>query len=256
MRFGSIVTRLQSAARSAIHGLGDLVFPPSCTFCGLDLAGECLKEPLCNECRSKLAASSGYRCPKCAARVAETFQDGDCPWCRSHDLRFDRTFTLGTYDGELREAALRTKRPGGDALTAALVDLLWDRFAAEMAAAQLDVVLPVPMHWSRRLRRGYSGPELAAMLLAKRLRLPDRPRGLKRSRVTKPQAGLSVPQRRENVRNAFAVRRKSQVSGKRVLLVDDILTSGATCSEAARILKRAGAASVVVAVIARAQGET
>lgn len=65
-----------------------------------------------------------------------------------------------------------------------------------------------------------------------------------------------MPQRRENVHNAFAVRHKAQVSGKRVLLVDDILTSGATCSEAARILKMHGAATVVVAVLARAQGET
>lgn len=242
--------------RTFASGLRDLIFPPLCAFCDADVEERRGNARLCEACAAKLSAPPAHRCPKCAAKVAETFQDGDCPWCRGYDLRFDRTFTLGAYDGLLRDAVLRTKRLGREALTAALVDSFWDCHGAALTDGRLDVVVPVPMHWIRRLRRGHNGPELAATLVAKRLRVGDRPGGLKRCRITKPQAGLSVPQRRENLHNAFEVRRPSQISGKRVLLVDDILTSGATCSEAARTLKRAGAVEVVVAVFARAQGET
>src|SRR5215831_7834743 len=117
---------------------------------------------------------SAYRCPKCAARVAETFRDGDCPWCKSHDFRFDRTVALGSYDGAFREAVLRTKRINQEAMVAALTDLLWVREAGTLLSEKIDVVLPVPMHWRRRLFRGHNSPEILAEQLARRLSVPDR----------------------------------------------------------------------------------
>ena len=182
--------------------------------------------------------------------------DADCPWCRDHQLRFDRTFSLGSYHEQLREAVLLLKRRGTEAPVHALAGELWQRYGAEIAAEGIDVVVPVPMHWWRRMRRGWNAPELTASLSAARLKVRDYPRLLVRRRATKPQSGLTATERRENVRRAFAVRLGYQVRGANVLLVDDILTSGATCSEAAATLKRAGAAKVVVAVFARAQGES
>lgn len=247
---------LPTFTRRFLGDLSDLVFPPLCAACECDLGPEANGEPFCESCGPLVVPPTVYRCPKCATKVAETFRGGDCPWCKSHDLRFDRAVALGSYDAAFREAVLRTKRMKNEAMVAALTDLLWRREADALRAERVDVVLPVPMHWRRRLLRGHNAPEILAELLARQLRIPDRPRGLIRRRSTNPQAGLSVPQRRENVHNAFTVRRRSAVAGKRVLLVDDILTSGATCSEIARVLKRSGAAAVVVAVWARAQGET
>jgi ComF family protein len=111
----------------------------------------------------------------------------------------------------------------------------------------------VPLHFMRRLQRGFNQAESLAGCLARQLNLPHRSRILRRVRRTRPQSELRRDDRRENVRGAFWARATADLRGSTVLLVDDILTTGATCSEAARALKAAGAARVVVAVIARSQ---
>ena len=113
----------------------------------------------------------------------------------------------------------------------------------------------MPMHWTRRLQRGINSPEILAGCLARHLGIPLRRRLLVRCRRTFLQTEMSPPQRFRNVRAAFRVHKSPCLQGARVLLVDDILTTGATCSEAAKTLKKAGAAAVVVAVLARAQGQ-
>jgi ComF family protein len=110
------------------------------------------------------------------------------------------------------------------------------------------------MHWMRRLVRGINNPDVLADLLSRHLDAPLATAGLVRRRNTLPQKDLSPRERRLNVRGAFRVRKGYNVKGAHVLLVDDILTTGATASEAARVLKRAGAATVGVAVLARAEG--
>ena len=107
------------------------------------------------------------------------------------------------------------------------------------------------MFWTRRLRRGKNNPEILASCLAKHLGISMRRNALVRCRNTPPQAGLPPSQRFLNMRGAFRVRRPEFVKNPRVLLVDDVLTTGATCSEAAKVLKKAGAALVAVAVVAR-----
>lgn len=237
-------------------GVVDLVYPPCCAWCEVDLDGAARRERFCEACLRELGAAAEYRCPKCAAAVAPTFTGNDCPWCREHELRFDRAFALGRYAGPLRDAVLRLKRPGCEALAAGMVDLLWRQVGDSLAAEAVDLVVPVPMHWRRRVLRSHSDAELLAAHAARRLSRPLLRRALTRIRATRTQAGLSPPQRRENVHAAFRVRRPTVVRGKTVLLVDDILTTGATCSEAARVLKKAGAIHVAVAVLGRAQGET
>lgn len=246
---------------STLTSFRGLVLPPVCSFCEVDLGDDsdcdaAAGSRLCDACRSTLAQEPLHRCAKCAAAVAPTFRGDACPWCRKLKLRFDRAFTLGTYRDELRDAVLRLKHSGQEALSTALAEMAWDRNAETVRAAGADIVVPVPMHWWRRAVQGHNGPDLAAAFWAKRLQVDDHPRLLVRRRRTRPQAGLSPPERRSNVRNAFSLRRGYRVAGARVLLVDDILTTGATCSEAARTLKRAGAASVAVVVTGRAQEES
>jgi ComF family protein len=117
--------------------------------------------------------------------------------------------------------------------------------------AGADVVIPVPLHWWRRFRRGYNQSEALASRLAYRMRLPCRPGWLRRIRHTPQQTAQTPSERRENVRGAFRARSWARLRGKVVLLVDDVLTTGTTCNEAARALRGAGAAQVVVAVLAR-----
>jgi ComF family protein len=169
-------------------------------------------------------------------------------------LKFDAVIPLGGYHAGLRDAILRMKRPAHDALSAAIGRLLAARRRDDLAAISADVILPIPMFWRRRLARGKNSPELLANCLAKSLGVPMRRRVLVRLRNTPPQAGLPPSRRFENVRGAFRMRHPEAVKDARILLVDDVLTTGATCSEAAKTLKQAGAAMVAVAVAARAEG--
>lgn len=169
-------------------------------------------------------------------------------------LKFDATVTLGSYHAGLRDVVLRMKRPMHTALSVAMGELLVRRRGEQLLDHRADVIVPIPMFWARRLYRGINSPEILARCLASSLGIPVRRNLLVRCRNTLPQANLPPSRRFKNVRGAFRVRHPNAVQDARVLLVDDVLTTGATCSEAANMLKRAGAATVLVAVIARAQG--
>jgi ComF family protein len=178
-----------------------------------------------------------------------------CPRCRKLPLRFDTVVTLGSYHAGLRDMVLRMKRPTHNGLSMAMGRLLADRRRDRLVELQADMVIPIPMYWPRRLRRGANNPEVLASCLARSLGIPVGRRILVRHRHTLPQADLPPSRRFKNVQGAFRVRRADAVKDARVLLVDDVLTTGATCSEAAKMLKKAGAAWVGVAVVARAQGK-
>jgi ComF family protein len=171
-------------------------------------------------------------------------------------LWFDRTVALGPYSGQLRELVLRMKSAEGDAISQAVGRLMWQERGERLAGLAVDVVVPIPLHWRRRIEHRTNSAAVLAEVLGARLRVPRAEGLLRRTRATLRQFDLTPPKRWENVRRAFAVRAGHHLHEAHVLLVDDILTTGATCSEAARALRAAGAAQVTVAVVARAFGET
>jgi ComF family protein len=234
-----------------------LLFPPRCVHCGTDLLdhGDLGDLSLCAGCIAQLGPVTWHGCKRCGSGVLEDDgTGGDCAVCRDVALRFDRVIPLGHYYGDLRAAVLRMKRPAHDALSMALGRLLVQRRREELVELCADVIVPIPMFWGRRLGRGKNSPEALADCLARSLRIPVRRSVLVRCRNTPPQASLAPARRFQNVRGAFRVRRPETVLRTRVLLVDDVLTTGATCSEAAKMLKQAGAAMVAVAVVARTTG--
>jgi ComF family protein len=178
-----------------------------------------------------------------------------CPNCSHRGLHFQTVIPLGPYDGALRDAVLKTKRSLQEPMVLALGQLLLRRRERQLSDFRPDLVVPIPMHWIRRFRRGVNSPELLAGCLGRRLQSAVAERLLVRTRNTLPQKDLMPQDRFRNVRGAFRVRRgqRRRLQDSRVLLVDDILTSGATCSEAAAVLRRAGASAVAAAVLARAQ---
>jgi ComF family protein len=153
----------------------------------------------------------------------------------------------------MRDAVLAIKHAPAEPLAVGLIELLWSVRCRELAQLGATVVVPMPMHWIRRLERGANAPEILADRLARRLAVPMRPL-LARRRHTVPQSSLAPQARLTNLRNAFGLRSGRDCRGARVLLVDDVLTTGATCCEASKVLLRGGAASVAVAVLARAEG--
>ena len=130
--------------------------------------------------------------------------------------------------------------------------LLVQRFRDALEPLKLDVVVPVPMHWTRRLVRGTNSPEVMGRVVARQLGIVFGPRALRRQRRTRKLADLSRQERKRTLRNAFSVAHGCDFAAARVLLVDDVLTTGTTCDTAARVLKKGGAAEVTVLVAARA----
>ncbi len=136
----------------------------------------------------------------------------------------------------------------------ALGELLAGMCMPHMAAWKPDAIVPVPMHWSRKLWRGTNSPQTIAERFATRLGIPLAEHLLARRRRTAPQASLSANKRLANVRGAFRAARHADLPGARLLLIDDIMTTGATVNEASKMLSRSGASFIGVVVLARAEG--
>jgi len=244
----------------------ELVFPSACTSCQAELSSEQLGEPgipICSACIDEIELIEGPTCGRCGAPVPQIapargepatrdFRADGCPRCRGRKLWFDEMIAAGLYSNRLRELVLRMKRAEGDALSLAVGRLLWQQCGARLSAAAADVVVPIPLHWRRRLAHRTNSAAILGEVVSRQLGLPLADRLLRRRRHTKPQASVTPVQRWENVRQAFTVRVGYHLNNAHVLLVDDILTTGATCSEAARALRKAGAARVTVGVAARA----
>ena len=204
---------------------------------------------MCADCLNKPAAHSAeYFCSQCKTPFANRFPlalEGRCALCRAGARNFDGAYCFGFYEGELRELIHLLKYDGMKPLAARLGDFLSRALPLDEA---FDAVVPVPLHWRRRFERGFNQAALLAERIAAKRGIPVR-HALRRIRATRTQTGLTNAKRRENVRGAFRARRS--VEGLRILLIDDVMTTGATGSACAAVLKRAGAKSVTLLTAAR-----
>lgn len=239
--------------RAGAGALASLVFPWECPVCGAGDEGR--RAPFCVDCRAELLGAAGACCRRCAMPVGPF---GGCRECRGRPLGFDGALALGPYQGPIRALCLMLKREPDAWLARWLSELLVEARPELLEIAAGDpapLVVPVPLHWRRRWARGYNQSDELARGLAGRLGL--RPsKLLRRSRATPKLAGLGRVERARTLHKAFRVpkRWRARLKGRTVLLVDDILTSGATCGAAARALKQAGARRVVAVVVGRAEG--
>ena len=243
----AITSKLLNLGRAGL----DLLVPPSCASCGEDLV-ETVDVLLCSKCREQIPPLSEPLCSRCGARHSGREEQSRCPRCAGRRLAFDAAVPFGVYHGPLREIVLKMKRPAGHALSTAVARLMSRSRSELLREHNCQLVVPVPMHWTRRLTRGTNSPDTVAEELSRQTGLPFGRGLLTRRRNTVPQTELSPAKRFENVRGAFRMSASYDLSGLRVVLVDDILTTGATCSEAAKVLRKAGASYVVVVVVARA----
>ena len=247
---------LHSARRHAGWWLtagAELLFPPACAYCDSGLENVAGNRALCAQCLDLLLDAREF-CGKCGTTLPHLWDSTrPCPACKLHPLRLDRVVRLGVYRDELRSAVLRMKRAPEQPLTVAVGRLLVDLREAMLRDPKFDVIVPIPMHWRRRMWRGMNSPEVLASQLARPLGLPVAAHLLWRRRATRSQADLPPSRRLANVRGALAAAEHRDLAGARVLLVDDIMTTGATSSEAARMLRKSGAAYVALAVVARAE---
>jgi ComF family protein len=238
------------------------MFPSDCRLCGAPLVN-ISRLPVCEECLSAMRPIAGGVCSICGERLLSPYalsgEHGEprCGLCRRMDPPFTRAAAYGSYDGGLRELIHLLKyeqvRPAANVLGRMLSEVI---FGLEPDFGEgAVVVVPVPLHARKLRQRGFNQSELIARAALK-LRRADGKLALnvhvlERQRETQSQIGLTRHQRRENMRGAFAVVKPNEVAGREILLVDDVLTTGTTASECARILRRAGAAKIWVATVAR-----
>lgn len=208
--------------------------------------------PVCRNClRAPQPLEAEFFCVSCRTPFVNSFPldaEGRCALCRAGLRGFDAAYCFGSYEGTLRELIHLYKYAGIETLARPLADLLVSALPLE---ERFDVVIPVPLHWRKKWQRGFNQAELLARAIGRRRGAPVL-RALARARFTQTQAGLSNTDRRKNVAQAFRCRRAVEtLRGKRVLLIDDVMTTGATAAACARALKQAGADKVVLATVAR-----
>jgi ComF family protein len=234
----------------------DLLCPAVCTVCGhVSDSGHII----CPQCAEKIITPQEHLCPRCGAR-RNTGQanEPDCVRCRYSRFRFRKAIALGDYVTDLRDIVLEMKHGKSGLLATAIAKMLVEYRSKELSEANADLVVPVPMHRQRYRLRGVNSPDFLAQEIARRLKLPVALTTVRRVGYTVEQHKLRFEQRKENVADAFYVPPSrwlhpvKSVAGKRILLVDDILTSGATCNEVTKTLLSNKAKSVTVVTVARA----
>lgn len=243
-RLWRILVRMKTA------GL-DMLFSRSCEGCGVSMTGE--GGSLCWDCQTSVSWVQMPFCERCGDPVAGLVSDAyECAWCRKSNPAFDWARSAVRYDGLAKTCLRRFKYNVGFWLMNNLVDwlvALWKTCPPDVREA--DAMAPVPLYPRRRRERGYNQSAMLAEALAQRMGIPFRPGLLRRIRSTPSQTRLTAAQRVHNVRGVFSVPWPRRVRGARIVLVDDVMTTGATVNECARMLRAAGAASVMVVTVAR-----
>lgn len=197
-----------------------------------------IAHPCCDGCGAPFEIDPGHAGAK-------------CPSCLVNPPSFGRARAAIAYDDASRDFILGFKH--GDKMESVTAMMPWLRAAGADLLKDADLLVPVPLHRWRLLKRRYNQAAVMAFALTRAAGIRTVPDVLLRQRATPPQGHLSVAERAKNVRKAFALnpRRKAQITGKRIVLIDDVYTSGATVNECAQVLIEAGAASVDVLTLAR-----
>ena len=242
------------AFREALDALASLVFPAPCRICEATLTAAS-RIPVCSACLDSFQPLSGAACQKCGkpfvSAVAAASPQPLCHLCRRDVYNFDLARSFAAYTDAMVRAIVLLKyhevTPLGVWFGARLAEMV----ARDPEAFAADVVVPVPLHASRLRERGYNQAELIARPLSKRLDLPLRSYLLVRTRPRPEKLKLTRQERWRTVRGAYAMRTAAKIDKLRVLLVDDVFTTGATLDACARVLRQAGASRVVALTVAR-----
>lgn len=241
--------QLLSIPAHILRGLRQLVMAESCPACGRISKSDEYSSRLCDECSDEIdrLAAASY-CPACGHGMGAT---GSCAVCAHEKPPVGAVVRVGAYEGVPAEMVRRLKFREAHVLLRPVAGAMLEALHRRgLGSESFDVAVAIPLHWWDFWRRGYNQSQLLLRQMQHLgLKVPQR-RLLVKIRRTRPQVGLSGESRRRNVRGSFAARRPEAIRGRRILLIDDVLTTGATAGACARQLHKAGAASVTVLVAA------
>ena len=252
-----------------LSSMVDLFFPRACALC-VELLDEHNRGCLCSHCLDLLVPLDDP-CWKCGAPRGEGLKLGNeekrkkparsCRWCKNRRWQFQRVFSFAIYSGSVIPAVRKMKEPAYEGLTRQLGDRIGDWLTGQLlphseqpilfAPEHYDAVIPIPQHWFRKLTHRYNQADVLASRVGAAIDQPVRSKWLHRSRWTQKQGMKTVVEREFNMLGAFRAGPAKAIQGKRLLLVDDVMTSGATLHQAASSLRSAGAIHVDAVVFAR-----
>jgi ComF family protein len=232
--------------------LVDFFFPPLCPLCRNVMTVN-PANGFCAECLGQMKFLSHPFCSCCGLPFGSSAgEDHLCSRCLTEERYFAGARAVGFYEGGLAEAISRFKYQGATHLAKPLGKLLIDYRNTGFSFSDFEVILPTPSSRERLRDRGFNQALLLARQVSRAHSIPLNFEALRRIRHTLPQTKLSGPEREKNIRGAFEVHRPEAVKEKHILLIDDVLTTGATAGECAKVLRRAGAKQVDVLTLARA----
>jgi ComF family protein len=237
----------------------DLIFPPICVVCGTDLKNEGDQQSMqwagqgmCRECIEGIPWLRPPYCPMCAKPISSAVVPSHpCSECLLEPPPFESARALMIYREEIFPIIHRMKYGARPSLARFFGEVMLREFERVLGDMEVDGIIPIPLHPRRLRQRGFNQAALMAKRIGRRLGIQVEERAFARTRWTEPQVGLSRARREVNVRGAFKVRQPEKIQDRQWLLVDDVYTTGSTLREAARTLKKAGAATVQVLTLAR-----
>lgn len=238
-----------SNVKRFFQALLDVFLPPVCHICR-SFIPDAGTVHICPECRDLLPLVLPPRCSVCGIPFAGTGGSHCCGACLTRPPHFDAARSRFLYEGPIRTLIHSFKYSHRTHLCRPLAHLALES-ADEYVSHEPQLIIPVPLHRSRLRERGFNQAVLIGGVLSHGLAIPMLPDALARTRPTEPQVKLSADARRTNVRGAFSVTRPETVAGRRILLLDDVMTTGSTLDECAKELKNAGAAAVLAVTVAR-----
>lgn len=231
--------------KAILVNLLDLMIPPACLACGARIDAQ--DEIICSDCEAKISIVSGNNCPKCGAEVSGPI----CKNCSNESFAFDSTDSLFRYAGTIKELIHQLKYHGYVSPAGYLSVLLAEYLQSNNEISNYELLCPVPLHRVRKRERGYNQSALIGYAAAQLMNLPYA-QPVIRSHYTRSQTLLSRDKRKKNLHGAFRVKDPDAVRGKKIILVDDVFTTGSTLNEVAKELKAAGAEKVAAITVARA----
>jgi ComF family protein len=236
---------------AAIEALGRTIFPPVCVACGRP---PCEGGHLCCDCGADLdLLRAAPACPRCGSSSGPHISaEGFCGRCRTSNFSFDATARVAPYVDPMGQMLRQYKYHRSEYLDRFLADLMVRTMEPTMWHKDIEAVVPVPSHWMRRITEGFHPVMALATQIGRLLNVPCLS-VMRRVRFERHQIGLSLVERIRNVQGAFALRSGVDVANACICVVDDVMTSGATLNEVAKVLKDAGARSVYNLVLTRAQ---
>ncbi len=239
--------KLQNFTALLCRSLLDFVFPPHCCVCESYLEED--EHVVCKGCWGGMELIDRGFCRRCGAPLAESVSP--CQWCQKREFNFSGVRILSIFVGKTQDIIHQFKYSGKKSIGRRLGGMLAELLRDDDRMIKADMIVPVPLHRSRKRERGYNQSQIIAQSLGDALKIEVREDILTRWKWTKVQTKLDPIQRIENVDGAFRVVKAEDLKDKKVVLVDDVLTTGATANSCANTLTEGGAKSVFVAVAAR-----